>query len=96
MEYLFNFFLCFNIILFRTGIFVKWFKSNKLDPWQYSSVSINNNKLNYIDKSVLSIVNACFIDKNYIKNIKNSVKILKIRKKNLYQEKLFFLVKYKC
>ena len=31
MEYLFNFFLCFVIILLSTGIFVKKFKSNKLD-----------------------------------------------------------------
>ena len=31
MEYLFNFFLCFDIILLSIGKFFKWFKSNKLD-----------------------------------------------------------------
>ena len=51
------------------------FKLNKLDIWQYSSISLDNNQLNNIDKSVLSMINACFIDKDYIKNIRNSVKL---------------------
>jgi len=51
------------------------FKLNKLDIWQYSSISLDNNQLNHIDKSVLSMINACFIDKDYIKNIRNSVKL---------------------
>lgn len=63
-------------------LFFYVFKLNKLNICQYSSISLNNNKLSYIDKSVLSLANACFIDKNYIKNIRNSVKLWY---NNLYQ-----------
>ena len=56
MEYLFNFFLCFDIILLSTGISVRWFKLNKFDfnPGDY--IYLNTSKVSIMDWHPFTIV----------------------------------------
>ena len=70
MEYLFNFFLCFVIILLSTGIFVKKFKSNKLDfnpssrSWLLYAISSDIEKFEIRDEFKLKLI---FLKKLFLK-----------------------------
>ena len=79
MEYLFNFFLCLNIILLSTGIFVKWFNSNKLD--------FNPSSRSWLLYAISSEIEAIWASKDEFKQ-----KLIFFLKK-LFPKILFILVK---
>lgn len=60
------------------------FEKNNINGDQYSSISTNKN-IGIIDKSILNIINACYID-NELKenNLEKSIKIWNNRKVNTY------------
>lgn len=69
---------------FDLFVFYYIFEKNNVKGNQYSSISTNKN-IGIIDKSILNIINACYID-NELKenNLEKSIKIWNNRKVNTY------------